>query len=97
MFDFVNRKKGIVQVIMGLAVLPFLFWGVESYRNTDSAGYIAIVDGEEISRREYEQALRDHHERMRVMLGENFDSAMLDSFEVKNSVLERIIKKMLIR
>ena len=97
MFDFVNRKKGIVQVIMGLAVLPFLFWGVESYRNTDSEGYIAIVDGEEISRREYEQALRDHHERIRAMLGENFDNAMLDSFEVKNSVLESLIQQRLLR
>ncbi|SFE36512.1 SurA N-terminal domain-containing protein [Nitrosomonas sp. Nm166] len=97
MFDFVNRKKRVVQVIMGLAVLPFLFWGVESYRNMGDEGYVAIVDGEEIPRREYEQALRDHHERMRAMLGANFDSAMLDSFEVKNSVLERLIQQRLLR
>jgi peptidyl-prolyl cis-trans isomerase D len=94
-FDFVNRKKHVVQVIMALAVLPFLFWGVESYRN-DGEGYVAIVDGEEIQRREYEQALRDHHERMRAMLGGNFDSSMLDSFEVRNSVLERLIQQRLL-
>lgn len=81
---------------MGLAVLPFLFWGVESYRDKGGEGYVAIVDGEEIPRREYEQALRDHHERMRAMLGANFDSAMLDSFEVKNSVLERLIQQRLL-
>jgi len=92
-FDFVNRKKHVVQVIMGLAVLPFLFWGVESYRSDGKEGYVAVVDGEEIPRREFEQALRDHHERMRGMLGTNFDSAMLDSFEVKNSVLERLIQQ----
>ena len=96
MFDFVNRKKRVVQVIMGLAVLPFLFWGVESYRSDGKEGYVAIVDGEEIPRREYEQALRDHHERMRAMLGANFDSAMLDSFEVRNSVLERLIQQRLL-
>jgi len=95
-FDFVNRKKRVVQVIMGLAVLPFLFWGVESYRSDGKEGYVAIVDGEEIPRREYEQALRDHHERMRAMLGANFDSAMLDSFEVRNSVLERLIQQRLL-
>jgi len=95
-FDFVNRKKRVVQVIMALAVLPFLFWGVESYRSNDGEGYVAIVDGEEIPRREYEQALRDHHERMRTMLGDNFDSAMLDSFEVRNSVLERLIQQRLL-
>ena len=59
-------------------------------------GYVAVVDGEEISRREYEQALRDHHERMRSMMGANFDSAMLDTFEVKNSVLERLIQQRLL-
>lgn len=96
MFDFVNRKKRVVQVIMGLAVLPFLFWGVESYRDNGGEGYVAIVDGEEIPRREYEQALRDHHERMRGMLGANFDSAMLDTFEVRNSVLERLIQQRLL-
>ncbi|MBP6058154.1 MAG: SurA N-terminal domain-containing protein [Nitrosomonas sp.] len=96
MFDFVNRKKRVVQVIMGLAVLPFLFWGVESYRSDGKEGYVAIVDGEEIPRREYEQALRDHHERMRAMLGANFDSAMLDTFEVRNSVLERLIQQRLL-
>lgn len=96
MFDFVNRKKRVVQVIMGLAVLPFLFWGVESYRSDSGEGYVAIVDGEEIPRREYEQALRDHHERMRTMLGANFDSAMLDTFEVRNSVLERLIQQRLL-
>lgn len=96
MFDFVNRKKRVVQVFMGLLILPFLFWGVESYRTMGGEGYVAIVDGEEIPRREYEQALRDHHERMRAMLGANFDSAMLDTFEVKNSVLERLIQQRLL-
>ncbi|MGZ0020131.1 SurA N-terminal domain-containing protein [Nitrosomonas sp. wSCUT-2] len=95
MFDLVNRKKRVVQVILGLAVLPFLFWGVESYRD-GSEGFVAIVEGEEISRREYEQAMRDHHERMRAMLGANFDSAMLDTFEVRNSVLERLIQQRLL-
>lgn len=97
MFDLVNRKKRVVQVILGLAVLPFMFWGVESYRSDSGEGYVAIVEGDEISRREYEQALRDHHERLRGMLGANFDSAMLDNFEVRNSVLERLIQQRLLQ
>ena len=96
MFDLVNRRKRIVQIILGLAVLPFLFWGVESYRDMSGDSYVAIVEGEEIPRREYEQALRDHHERMRAMLGANFDSTMLDTFEVRNSVLERLIQQRLL-
>lgn len=96
MFDLVNRKKRIVQIILGLALLPFLFWGLESYQNMGSEGFVAVVEGEEISRREYEQALRDHHERLRAMLGANFDSTLLDSFEARNAVLERLIQQRLL-
>ena len=97
MFDFVNRKKRVVQVIMLLAVLPFLFFGLESYRRDSGDGTIAVVDGEEIQRREFEQALRDQQERMRGMLGENFDSSILDNPEVRFSVLERLIQQRLLR
>ncbi|SFP78622.1 peptidyl-prolyl cis-trans isomerase D [Nitrosomonas cryotolerans] len=81
---------------MFLAVLPFLFWGVESYRSDGGEGYVAIVDGKEISRREFEQALRDQQERMRSMFGSNFDSALLDNPQVRNSVLDRLIQQRLL-
>ncbi len=96
MFDFVNRKKRIVQFVLLLAVLPFMFWGVESYRSDGKEGYVAIVDGEEIKRREFEQALRDHQSRIRAMFGGNFDSTMLDSYEIKDSVLEQLIQQRLL-
>ncbi|MCB1947955.1 MAG: SurA N-terminal domain-containing protein [Burkholderiales bacterium] len=96
MFNFVNRKKRIVQIVLLLAVLPFMFWGVQSYRSDGQEGYVAIVDGEEIPRREFEQALRDHQARLRAMFGGNFDSAMLDSYEVRDSVLERLIQQRLL-
>lgn len=82
---------------MLLAVLPFLFFGLESYRRDSGDGTMAVVDGEEIQRREFEQALRDQQERMRGMLGENFDSSILDNPEVRFSVLERLIQQRLLR
>ncbi len=97
MFDFVNRKKRVVQVIMGLAVLPFLFWGVESYRQDGGESVIADVEGEKIHRREFDQALRDHQDRMRSMLGANIDVAILDNPELKSSVLDRLIQQRLLR
>ena len=78
-------------------MLPFLFWGLESYRRDSGDSTIAVVDGEEIQRREFDQALRDQQERMRGMLGENFDSSMLDNPEVRFSVLERLIQQRLLR
>ena len=98
MFDFVHRKKTIVQIILLIAVLPFMFWGVQSYRSDSQASYVAVVDGEEIQRREFEQALRNQFENMRNMLGDNFDSALFDNAEMRLAVLESLIqRKLLIR
>ena len=96
MFDFVNRKKRIVQIVLLLAVLPFMFWGVQSYRSDGSESYVAIVDGEEIKRREFEQALRDRQAQMRRMFGGNIDAALLESYEIKDSVLEQLINQRLL-
>lgn len=82
---------------MALAVLPFLFWGVESYRTDGGESILVDVDGEKIQRREFEQALRDQQDRMRSMLGSNLDSSILDNPEMRISVLERLVQQRLLR
>ncbi|MBA4142171.1 MAG: SurA N-terminal domain-containing protein [Nitrosospira sp.] len=96
MFEFVHKKKRIVQIIMGLAVLPFLFWGVESYRSDDGEDYLAMAAGEKIRRQEFDQAMRNQQESMRATMGENFDDAMLDRPEVRAAVLEGLIQQRLL-
>lgn len=97
MFDFVNQKKTIVQIVLFIALLPFLFWGLESYQGMGGASSVASVDGEEISRQEYEQALRNQQENLRNMLGENFDAALLDNPQMRMAVLENLIQQKLLR
>ncbi|CAD86118.1 MULTISPECIES: SurA N-terminal domain-containing protein [Nitrosomonas] len=97
MFDFVNKKKTVVQIVLLIAVLPFMFWGVESYRSAGDAGYAAVVDGEEISRQEYEQAIRNQQENLRNMLGEKFDASLLDNPQMRLAVLENLIQERLLR
>jgi peptidyl-prolyl cis-trans isomerase D len=97
MFDFVHKKKRIVQVILALAALPFLFWGIESYQNSDREDYLALAAGEKIHRQEFEQALRNQQESMRATMGENFNDAMLDNPELRSAVLEGLIQQRLLR
>lgn len=97
MFDFVHKKKRVVQIIMGLAVLPFLFWGVESYRSDDGEDYVAVAAGEKIHRQEFDQAMRNQQEGMRSAMGENFNDAMLDRPEVRSAVLEGLIQQRLLK
>ncbi|MDL1866383.1 peptidylprolyl isomerase [Betaproteobacteria bacterium PRO4] len=97
MFDFVNQKKTVVKVVLLIAVLPFMFWGVESYRSAGDANYVAVVDGEEISRQEYDQAIRSQQENLRNMLGDKFDASLLDNPQMRLAVLENLIQEKLLR
>jgi peptidyl-prolyl cis-trans isomerase D len=96
MFDFVNDNKKWVQVVLALIILPFAFWGVDSYRKSGGGEALATVNGEKINQQEFDNALRQQQGRMREMLGEKFDPAMLDKPEVKHSILENLASQRLL-
>src|SRR3954469_253797 len=97
MFDFVHRKKRVVQVILGLITLPFVFWGVDSYlRGGGSSAALATVGGQEITQGEFDQTLRDQQDRMRQALGANYDPAVFDNPEVRFSVLDQLVNQRLL-
>jgi len=92
MFDFVHKKKRLVQFVLALITLPFAFFGVDYYfRGTDSIGEVANVGGTKISQAEFADTLRDQQDRMRQQLGANFDPTVFDDPQVRYSVLEQII------
>ncbi len=97
MFDFVHRKKRVVQVILALITLPFAFFGVDYYfRNASSVTEIAKVGGDRITQAEFADTLRDQQDRMRQQLGANFDPALFDSPEVRYSILDQIVSQRLL-
>lgn len=97
MFDFVNKKKRIVQIVLAVATLPFLFWGIESYRTGEGEDTVAQVAGEKISRQEFEQALREQQDSMRAAMGENFNADLLNRPEMRSAVLDGLIQQRLLR
>jgi len=97
MFDFVHEKKRLVQIVLALIVLPFAFWGVDSYRQSgNSAEVVATVNGTKINRQEFEGALRQQQNRLRQMLGANFDEGMLDNPEMRRAVVENLVAQRLL-
>lgn len=92
MFDFVREKKRLVQFVLLLIILPFAFWGVDSYNKSGSGGEsLATVDGEKIRQQEFDNALRQQQDRLRESMGEQFDPAVLDKPEIKHSILENLV------
>jgi peptidyl-prolyl cis-trans isomerase D len=97
MFDFVREKKRLVQIVLAVIILPFAFWGVDSYnRSGNSAEVVATVNGAKISRQEFDEALGQQQEQLRQMMGGNFDAAMLDNPEMKRAVLDNLAAQRLL-
>jgi len=96
MFDFVQEKKRVVQFVLALVILPFAFWGVDSYRKSGNGEAVATVNGDKISAQEFDDALRQQLQRMREMGGPNFDQSFFDKPEVKYSILNSLVSKHLL-
>ncbi len=96
MFDFVHEKKRLVQIVLLLIILPFAFWGVDSYRKSGGGDAPATVNGEKISQQELDNALRQQQDKMRELMGANFDPSVFDSSEVKRVILDNLVGQRLL-
>ncbi len=97
MFNLVRNNKRLMQIVLALVTLPFAFWGIDSYQRVMSrAGEVAEVGGQKISEQEFGDAMRQQQERLRGLLGRNFDPAMFDSPAIRMEVLEGLISQRLL-
>jgi peptidyl-prolyl cis-trans isomerase D len=96
MFDFVHEKKRLVQFVLALIILPFAFWGVDSYRKSGGGESLASVNGDKIGAQEFDNAIRQQQQRMRELAGPAFDQAMFEKPEVKHSILEGLVAQHLL-
>lgn len=96
MFDFVQEKKRVVQVVLFLIIITFGFFGVESYRQSGGGDAPATVNGEKISQQEFDNALRQQQERVREQAGANFDPALFDKPEIKSMILDSLVNQRLL-
>lgn len=96
MFDFVHEKKRIVQIVLALIILPFAFWGVDSYRHSGETTAPATVNDVKISAQDLDEALRNQQNQFRQMFGENFDPEMFNTLEMKRAVLDRLVEAQLL-
>jgi len=97
MFDLVTKHKRLLQVVLGLLILPFAFFGIDSYtRAGRHPGEAASVDGTPISSRELSDETRRQLDRLRQMLGAGADPAALDTPEMRLAILESLISQRLV-
>jgi peptidyl-prolyl cis-trans isomerase D len=98
MFDFLHRKRHLVQIILAMIMLPFAFFGVGYYfRNVSGPTEVATVFGQPITQQEFAEAIRQQENRLRQVAGPSFDASVFDDPEVRYSVLEQLINQRLLQ
>ncbi len=85
------------KVILVLITVPFALVGLESYfSNTDTDKAVASFGKQAISVAEYDQTLKQQQDQYRQMLGKNYDPAMFDTPEVRQSIIDRLVEQRLV-
>ena len=96
MFNFVKTRKRVIQVLLALIIIPFAFFGLESYtRSMSGSDDLAKVDGSPITQREFTEELNRQQERFRSVFGREADLSALDTPESRIALLDSLIAQRL--
>lgn len=97
MLDAVRRNQRVAQIILALLIVPFAFFGLDSYFTDGPGGAdVATVGKSKISVAEFDQALRDQQDRIRQSAGGEVDRAMLESEPVRRAVVDNLVNQRLL-
>jgi peptidyl-prolyl cis-trans isomerase D len=97
MYDFFSKQKRIAKIILALLILPFAFFGMESYfQGGGREAHVAVIGGEKVLEREYQQRLREQQDRLREQLGAQARPEMFDSPEFRSAIVEGLVQERLL-
>lgn len=98
MLDAIRKhtQGWMAKAILALITVPFALFGIDSYLN-DAGSNVAVakVNGDKISVQEYSNAIDTVRNRLQSD-GQKVDAAMLESAELKQSVLDGLITRRLV-
>ena len=94
MFNFVRKHTKIINILMGLLIIPsFVLFGIDSYTRLREKGEaVARVGGQDITQGEWDAAHKSEAERLRAQMP-NLDAKLLDSPEARYSTLEKLVRE----
>jgi peptidyl-prolyl cis-trans isomerase D len=88
-----ERATGpVAWVVIGLLIVGFSLWGIESYFTAPPNPKLAEVGGVEITRAELQRAYDQRYQRLQALLGENFRHDMIDPAAFRRGVLDDLVQ-----
>jgi peptidyl-prolyl cis-trans isomerase D len=93
------RKKAqstFIQIIVVIIALVFIFWGVGANLSGDRQAAL-LVNGEEISFQQFQQAYDRAYQRMSDQFGGNMPQGLAETLGIKQQVINQLIQTTLLR
>jgi len=93
MFDSIrNHKKYLMGFLLILIIPSFVLFGIQGFTDFNQSGEtVATVDGQDISKADWDQAHRVESQRLRESMP-NIDAKLLDSDGARYASLERLVR-----
>ncbi|MDU5501649.1 MAG: peptidylprolyl isomerase [Enterobacter sp.] len=98
-YDFTAANSLVLKIIFGIIIVSFILTGVSSYLIGGGANYAAKVNGQEISRGQFENAFAGERNRMQQQLGDQFSELAANEGYMKTlrqQTLNRLIDEALL-
>lgn len=93
--DMVHGWLG--KVLLGLIIVPFAVWGVDSLMHYSSTKNLAAeVNGRDVTNAQLERSIDNQRRALMQQMGNNADSSMLDAAKLRPQVLETLIERTLL-
>ncbi|WP_169309205.1 SurA N-terminal domain-containing protein [Desulforhopalus sp. IMCC35007] len=98
MLQILRRKaqSTFIQIIVVIIALVFIFWGVGSNLSGDRQAAV-VVNGDEVSFQDYQQAYDRTYERFSQQFGGNMPKDLAESLGIKQQVINQLIQTSLLR
>lgn len=84
------------KVVIGLIVISFAGFGLQSILVDGGTGSVGEVNGETITPNEFNQALNTQQRRLISMMGDNFDPSLLEPDRLRPQVMEALVTRKLL-
>ncbi|MEM8498320.1 MAG: SurA N-terminal domain-containing protein [Pseudomonadota bacterium] len=92
-----NSQSTIAKGIVALMIVPFVFFGIDSFFQGGGDKNIAEVNGTEITERELLYGIDTQKRRLQAQLGESYDPNMINDAMLKPQVLESLVQRELFK
>ena len=88
-----NASGPLAYVVVAVITLVFGVWGIGSYFTPSADPVVANVGGTDITRNQLENAYQQRYQRLRQMMGDNFDPSILNPERLRATVLDGLINR----